>query len=374
MTVGRGERVVVAMSGGVDSSVAAALLVEQGFEVIGVSMRLWDPAPGSPASGCCSLDDFLDARSVAARLGIPYYVMDFREEFRREVVDVFVSEYRRGRTPNPCARCNQFVKFAAFERAARELGATRIATGHYARRREGAQGPELWRAADRRKDQSYFLFGIGRHGLSAALFPLGDLTKDDVRSAARRLDLPVAEKAESQEICFAPPGEHARVVESLSSGEPLRPGVIVDEDGRVLGTHRGVHHFTIGQRRGLGLSGCGTPRYVVDIDADTGTVRVGSHEGVVAAGLVARGMTWLCAPPARGAQIQVKIRSRFEPQPAVVAEIDEDHCTLLAPDGLCAAAPGQAAVLYDGDRVLGGGWIERPVRRRAAGAAVAEAQ
>jgi tRNA-specific 2-thiouridylase len=240
------------MSGGVDSSLAAALLVEQGYDVIGVSMRLWEGGRGATESGCCTLDDFLDARHVAEQLAIPFYVMDFRDVFTRAVVDDFVAEYRSGRTPNPCARCNQFVKFAAFWDRARELGAALIATGHYARVQHGSDGAELRRAADPDKDQSYFLFALDPAVLARTRFPVGHMGKHEVRAEAARRGLAVARKPDSQEVCFAPRRAAAPFVAARPSAVPLRPGVIVDARGSVLGRHDGVHQFTIGQRRGLG--------------------------------------------------------------------------------------------------------------------------
>jgi tRNA-uridine 2-sulfurtransferase len=345
-------RVVVGMSGGVDSSLSAALLVEQGYDVVGVAMRLWE---GESDSGCCSLDDFLDARLVAERLGIPFYVMDFRDEFRATVVSDFVAEYRRGRTPNPCVRCNHSVKFASFWDRARELDAQWIATGHYARRVDGARGAELWRGVDRDKDQSYFLFSMGREALARTLFPVGHMPKTEVRAAAARRGLPVASKPDSQEICFAPRGAHAAFVEAQSATAPPG-GVIVDESGRVRGRHAGVHRFTIGQRRGLGVA-AERPLYVTGIDAASGVVRVGDATAVRSAGLRAAQPHWLADPPPRGARIEVKIRSRFAPQAARIKAISDSGFELESSD-LKAVAPGQAAVLYDGDRVLGGGWIE----------------
>lgn len=351
-------RVVVAMSGGVDSSLAAALLVEDGYDVVGVSMRLWEGGEGETASGCCSLDDFLDARLVAEQLGIPFYVMDFRRPFEHAVIDDFVAEYRRGRTPNPCARCNQVVKFGAFWERARELGAEWLATGHYARRRGGPDGVELWRGVDADKDQSYFLFAVEPAVLARTLFPIGELTKAAVRAAATERGLAVAGKADSQEVCFAPRSSYAGFVERHPSAVPLRGGVVTDETGRVLAEHAGIHRFTIGQRRGLGVSG-DAPRYVTAIDAASGTVRIGADADVRDDGLRAAAVNWLAPVPAAGTRLSVRIRSRFAPQEVQVLAADATSFSVLADDGMRAVTPGQAAVLYDGDRVVGGGWIER---------------
>ncbi len=351
-------RVLMAMSGGVDSSLAAALLVEAGYDVVGVAMRLW---AGESDSGCCSLDDFLDARLVAEQLGMPFYVMDFRAVFEHAVVDDFVAEYGRGRTPNPCARCNQFVKFAALWERARELGASHLATGHYARVGAAADGPTLLRGADPGKDQSYFLFGIERAMLAHTLFPVGGLSKPAVRAAAAQRGLSVARKPDSQEVCFAAPGQHAAFVEARSATGPPRRGWVVDSDGRQLVPHDGVHRFTIGQRRGLGLAGSEAPRYVTAIDGDRGTVRVGPAEQVVSAGVVVDAVNWLAPPPPVGAAVALQIRSRSAAQPARLLAAGASGFSAVGAEGLRAVTPGQAAVLYAGERVLGGGWIRRAV-------------
>ncbi|HVM97758.1 MAG TPA: tRNA 2-thiouridine(34) synthase MnmA, partial [Candidatus Acidoferrales bacterium] len=311
-------------------------------------------------SGCCSLDDFLDARRVASRLNIPYYVMDFRDTFKRSVVDPFVEEYHRGRTPNPCALCNQSVKFAGFWERARELGAEWLATGHYARVvRQSGRAAQLWAAKDSAKDQSYFLFGMDRAVLERSLFPVGDLPKAVVREHAKRFDLSVADKPESQEICFAPKGDYAGFVERYGLQKRAAAGVVVDEDGHVLGPHDGVHRFTVGQRRGLGISSP-DPLYVTKIDAATGQVQVGSRSKTIASGLVATRVNWLQPSlPELGRPLRVKIRSRFAPADVVVERASSEEFAVSAQGGLAAVTPGQAAVLYDGERVVGGGWIER---------------
>lgn len=357
------DRVVVGMSGGVDSAVAAALLVQAGYEVVGVSMRLWDGgSAGGPARGCCSLDDFVDARRVAGRVGIPFYVMDFREEFERGVVEPFVAEYARGRTPNPCVACNQSVKFGALRGRAQELGASAVATGHYARVARAANGRwELRRGVDTEKDQSYFLFSLPSAALPHTLFPVGDLTKAQVRALAAEIGLPVAGKPDSQEVCFAPGRSHGAFVSRRLGPDGPRPGAIVDGDGAVVGEHAGVHTVTIGQRRGLGARGP-APRYVTAVDPERAVVQVGSHDALLAGGLVAEGVNWLVPePPAAGAMLTVKIRSRHSGALVRIDEAVGDRFTVRAEVGLRAVTPGQAAVLYDGDRVVGGGWIARPL-------------
>lgn len=363
-----GPRVVVAMSGGVDSSVAAALLHEAGCDVIGVSMLLAArPAASVRAGqGCCSLEDFRDARSVAERLGIPYYVWNLQDAFRTRVMDVFTAEYLRGRTPNPCVMCNRELKFDELWRRAGALGAELVATGHYARLVTGADGrSRLLRARDAAKDQSYFLFGLTRAQLARTRFPLGDLTKGEVRATARRLGLVVADKPESQEICFVPNRDYAAYVEGAARREDLRPGPIVDEHGTTLGVHPGVHRFTIGQRRGLALGG-GAARYVTAIDPASGTVRVGGKAATLADGLRAERVQWT-AGPIEDALVQ--IRHRHAPVRARLARCGGEGVEAWFDAPVCAVTPGQAAVFYRDDEVVGGGWITAALHAPARGVA-----
>ncbi|MCC6848227.1 MAG: tRNA 2-thiouridine(34) synthase MnmA [Deltaproteobacteria bacterium] len=354
-----GPRIVVAMSGGVDSSVAAALLKAQGFDVIGVSMQLsaTPAATVRAGQGCCSLEDFRDARRVAERLAIPYYVWNLTDTFRARVTDVFASEYVRGRTPNPCVLCNRDLKFDELRTRAGALGAALVATGHYARiLREDDGRFRLLRARDERKDQSYFLFSLAQEELARTRFPLGDLTKEEVRRHARALGLPVAEKPESQEICFVPDRDYAGWVERHALAGDLKPGAIKDADGRTLAVHGGVHRFTVGQRRRLGI-GDGVARWVTRIDGATGTVHVGGRDALANRGLVAEQVRWTAGAPVTDGDVRVRIRHRHAPVAARLRHTADDRVEAWFDEPATAVTPGQAAVFYRGEEVLGGGWI-----------------
>jgi tRNA-uridine 2-sulfurtransferase len=350
-----GKRVVVAMSGGVDSSVAAALLVERGCEVVGVTMHL-----AGDASRCCSLDDADDARRVAEKLGIRFYVANYTSQFRSEVMEAFADEYLAGRTPIPCVTCNQRFKFRHLLDRARALGASAVATGHYARvELDPSSGRHRLRAAiDPAKDQSYFLFDLDQGQLAKALFPLGAMRKEEVRAHARRLGLTTAEKPESQEICFVPDGDYAGVVEKLRPEASARTGEIVDTEGRILGRHRGVHRFTVGQRRGLGISAA-ERLFVVGLDAKANRVVVGQAADLLVRQATLEGVSWVAGapPPDNPIRVTVRVRYRHEGAPAEL-RLTGARCTAVHFDEpVRAVAPGQAAVFYQGDVVLGGGWI-----------------
>ncbi|MDB4947997.1 MAG: tRNA-specific 2-thiouridylase mnmA [Gemmatimonadetes bacterium] len=352
--------VLVAMSGGVDSSVAAALLVEQGHRVVGVTMKTFCyQDTGSHGKTCCGLDGILDAKRVADVLGIDHYVFDVEREFTRDVIDDFVQEYAAGRTPNPCVRCNGNTKFRDLLRRGRMLGCDAIATGHYARMGVDAAGnPVLLRAVDAKKDQSYFLWALPPEMLPQLVFPLGEMTKPEVRGIARRLGLVTAEKPESMEICFVPSGNYVDVLEQrLGAGHPsLAPGALVTADGEVVGEHDGFARYTIGQRKGLG-GGHGQRLYVLGSRPSTREVVVGTKEQLARCDVRIAELNWLATPPSAGAPVQVQIRHRAPAVPARVSAAEDGfiHLDLDVPQS--AVTPGQSAVLFDGDIVLGGGRI-----------------
>jgi tRNA-specific 2-thiouridylase len=361
-------RVLVAMSGGVDSSVAAALLCEQGYEVVGIAMRLTPEAPPSSSprrATCCSYEDFEDARRVAERMDFPFYVIDLRADFAARVVGNFVSEYLGGRTPNPCVMCNREIKFDRLWSRAQALEADFVATGHYAQIERDASGRfHLRRAHDNSKDQSYFLFTLGQNELARTLFPLGAMAKTEVRERARALGLANADKHESQEICFVPDGNYATFVERAAAPAEIRRGPIINSDGQALADHTGVHNFTVGQRRGLGIA-TGAPMYVREIRAATGEVVIGSRDQLNSAGLVADQVrmvdpAWFASGEVA---LEVKIRYRHPALPAKLRMLSDDRAEIRFDHGGPAVTPGQACVFYRGDEVLGGGFIERAVER-----------
>ncbi len=359
-----GKRVVVAMSGGVDSSVAAALLKEQGCEVIGMTMQIWDYSTFTEQHGegfgtCCSLDDVYDARRVAESLDIPFYVVNFEKQFEQEVIDRFCDDYFNGLTPNPCVLCNQKLKFEILLRRARELQADYLVTGHYARILAEDGENRLCKGVDSDKDQSYFLFTLTREQLQYVRFPLGGMTKDEVRGHAARLGLRVAEKPESQDICFVPDGDYVRFLEE-QRGAGTMNGEIVHVDGTVLGTHLGTYRYTIGQRRGLGLS-WPQPLYVVAIDAPARRVIVGEKEHLAVTRCRVGDLNWLIDPPDGTFSTACRIRYRHREVPARVTPRQDGTVDVVFSEPQTGVTPGQAAVFYDGERVIGGGWIDKTV-------------
>ncbi|MEP0322838.1 tRNA 2-thiouridine(34) synthase MnmA [Bauldia litoralis] len=359
-------RVVVAMSGGVDSSVVAGLLKESGYDVVGVTLQLYDHGEATHRKGaCCAGQDIHDARRVAETLGIPHYVLDYEERFREAVIDPFAASYAAGETPVPCISCNQTVKFADLLGTAKRLGADALATGHYVRSEQHGNRRALYRPVDLDRDQSYFLFATTPAQLDFLRFPLGGMTKAETRGAARAFNLPIADKSDSQDICFVPSGGYADVIRKLNPGA-AEPGHIVHIDGRVLGRHDGIINFTVGQRRGIGIA-LGQPLYVVHLDPEGRRVIVGPREALLTGRLHLRGVNWLgdiplAEVPAGGIDILARVRSTRPPMPARLMVKDGKVVVDLAV-GEAGVAPGQACVFYDGDgdgaRVLGGGWIER---------------
>jgi tRNA-specific 2-thiouridylase len=363
--------IAVAMSGGVDSSAVAGLLQRSGQRIVGMTMQLWNQRrlpelSGGHATGrCCSLDDVYDARYVAQHLGIPYYVVNFENRFEETVVKPFISEYLAGRTPIPCTLCNNFVKFDQFLEMAAGVGADRVATGHYARVAYNAETgrQEMRRGVDASKDQTYFLFGLTQEQLARTMFPIGHLEKEQVREMARELELPVAAKPDSQEICFVPNGDYAAFIDAYFREQGIAPAVtegeIVDTSGRVVGEHGGVHHFTVGQRRGLRIA-AGEPLYVIATEPATQRVIVGRNDDLLRATLMAREINWVSIGPiAAPVRAEVKIRNKHSAAGATLYPTsDPARVEVRFDEPQRAVTPGQAGVFYDGDLVLGGGWIE----------------
>ncbi|MBI3580642.1 MAG: tRNA 2-thiouridine(34) synthase MnmA [Nitrospinae bacterium] len=348
------EKVLVAMSGGVDSSVAAALLLKGGYEPIGVTMRLWDqPETAEKRRGCCSLDDVNDARMVADQLGIPHYTLNMRDEFRANVVDYFVGEYLAGRTPNPCIACNRVMKFDLLLKKARQLDAQKLATGHYARISKTGGVYSLLRGADSSKDQSYFLFDVPQQTLADVLFPVGDMTKENVRKTAERLGLKTAEKAESQEICFVPDDDYEKFIRSMAPD--VKEGEFVNRLGEKIGTHKGVPFYTVGQRRRLGVS-AGERMYVTAIRPESNAVVLGAEAELWTDLMVVQNPIFR-RPVEDGNSADVQVRYRSAPVRAAIKLLGENRAELKFEKPVRAVAPGQAAVFYEGDAVVGGGWI-----------------
>jgi tRNA-specific 2-thiouridylase len=365
-------KIAVAMSGGVDSSAAAAILKEQGHELVGFTMQLWDQRRGinidengDPLpSRCCSLDDVYDARRVAEELCFPFYVLNLERDFEREVVQPFVTSYLNGETPIPCVSCNSRLKFASLDRLAESLGCEKVATGHYARVEfDGATNRyKLLRGLNSQKDQSYFLWELTQEQLSRALFPLGEMSKPEARDAARQHGLAVAEKKESQEICFVPDGDYAgfidRYLEAEDATERLPgTGEIVDTRGRVIGAHTGIHRYTIGQRRGIGIAD-ERPLYVISLEAEKNRVTVGSQEELLSQEFTAAGVNWIALEdPQEPVKAEVRVRYRHTPALATITPLVEHRVQVIFDEPQRAITPGQATVFYRGDEVVGGGWI-----------------
>src|SRR5574341_1094798 len=367
-------RIAVAMSGGVDSSAAAAILKEQGHELVGFTMQLWNQRRGISRdengeplpSRCCSLDDVYDARRVAEELGFPFYVLNLEQEFQRDVVQPFVNSSLDGETPIPCVACNSRLKFASLDKLAASLGCEKVATGHYARVEfdEAANRYRLLRGRDPRKDQSYFLWELTQDQLSRALFPLGQMSKPDTRDAARRNDLAVAEKRESQEICFVPDGDYAGFIDRYLEAEHQMnrlpgEGEIVTSSGKVRGRHSGIHRYTIGQRRGIGIADA-RPLYVLGVEADTNRVVVGYDDELLSDEFTSAGVNWIAFDnPTEPVRAEVRVRYRHTAAPATITPLQSNRARIKFDEPQRAITPGQATVFYRGDEVVGGGWIVR---------------
>ena len=352
-------KVVVAMSGGVDSSAVAALLHHEGYQVIGVTLQLYDLGVTLEKKGaCCAGQDIYDARNVADKIGFPHYVLDYESIFKESVMDDFADSYLRGETPIPCVKCNQSVKFRDLFKVAKDLGADALATGHYVQRQEGENGAELHRAFDKNKDQSYFLFATTQEQLNFLHFPLGGLSKPETRAMAERFGLEVADKPDSQDICFVPDGNYAKVIEKMRPGA-LDDGEIVHMNGDVLGEHHGIINYTVGQRRGLGIA-WPDPLYVIKLDPEKNQVIVGPVEALGTTEFKIRDLNWLL-PEAPSTPIEAEIKVRYAQQPitATITPLADGFATVSLPTPERAITPGQACVAYSGDRLIGGGWIVR---------------
>ncbi|HEY6247189.1 MAG TPA: tRNA 2-thiouridine(34) synthase MnmA [Pyrinomonadaceae bacterium] len=369
-------KIAVAMSGGVDSSAAAAILKEQGHELVGFTMQLWDQRRGINTdengeplpSRCCSLDDVYDARRVAEELGFPFYVLNLERDFERDVVQPFVASYLNGETPIPCVACNSRLKFASLDRLAVSLGCEKVATGHYARVEfnTSTNRYKLLRGLNQQKDQSYFLWELTQSQLSRAMFPLGEMSKPEAREAARSHRLAVAEKKESQEICFVPDGDYAGFIDRYleSEGETNRlpgAGEIVDTTGRVIGQHNGIQRYTIGQRRGIGIAD-ERPLYVISLDVEKNQVVVGADQSLLKSEFVAAGVNWVAFDdPVEPVRVEVRVRYRHTAAPATITPLESNRARVVFDEPQRAITPGQATVFYRGDEVLGGGWIVKPI-------------
>lgn len=362
MTILSKNKVLVAMSGGVDSSVAALLLKELGMEVIGVSMKTHETGEEEIVRGktCCTASDINDARRVCQSLDIPFYALNFTDEFEEKVIQNFVQEYASGRTPNPCVHCNSRLKFSSLLQRAREMGAYYLATGHYAQKSKDRHGKyHLLRARDREKDQTYFLFGLGQEQLEHVLFPIGKYLKNEVREFAHSAGLKTADKPESQEICFIPDNDHAAFIERRFPQLHSSQGDFVDQEGRKIGSHQGIHAYTIGQRRGLGVAQ-GERLYVTEIEPSEQKIVLGKKEDLLKEGLIAKDIQWVNRDlVVAGSEVEVKLRHRHQGVRGMLSILDDKSVRIdfKAPEG--AVTPGQAAVFYDGEEVLGGGWIEK---------------